>query len=146
MEDKFNSDLSIKELTVNHEIQFKRDIKKVQDKLISFCMNTNLFQTHKTMYELNLQEQFKFNECVDFVVNRIQNDISDLEGFYSSCKATCTKDNPDILENIDEFITKHSWVFQPDLHPCLADCTDLFKSMYKKYIRYMTKGSDLINI
>jgi hypothetical protein len=140
MEEKYKFNFSIKELTTNNDIRFQQDIKNIQKTLISFCMNTNLFQTYKSMYDLNLQEQFKFNECVDKIITQVQNDITDLEYFYASCKDTCVNDNPDLAENIDEFIKKHSWIFQPELHPCLNDCTELFKNMYKKYIKYMTKG------
>jgi hypothetical protein len=143
MDQKFNLNLSVKELTVNNGIKYNQDIKKIQNSLISFCMNANLFQKYKNMHELNLSQQFKFNECVDTIINKLQTDISQMELFYSNCRDSCIKINPIIEDNIEEYITKASWIFQPELHPCVGDCTDLFKKMYMRYVTYMTKDNGM---
>ena len=142
-DDRIYLDFSTKELTVNNDIRYKDDIKKIQDKLISFCMNMGLFQKSKNMYDLNFSEQLKFNECVDSLVNKLQSDISELESFYASCKGNCLKENPDIEDNIEDYIKKGGWVLQPDLHPCVEDCTSLFKKMYNRYVKYMTKDNGI---
>jgi hypothetical protein len=138
MDKKDDFKLSIKELKANVNIKFTDDIEKIQNTLVSFCMNVNLFQNNKNIYELNLTEQFKFNDCVEHVLDKIKSDISDLESFYGNCKQTCLDKHPDLEDNIDDYIKKSSWMFQPDLHPCLENCTSLFKGIYKKYIKYMT--------
>jgi hypothetical protein len=145
-DDDLKIQLAVKELTVNNSIKYKQDIKRIQNSLISFCMNVNLFQKSKNVFELNLTDQLKFNECIDSIITRIQSDIADLETFYISCKSKCISGNPDIQENIDEYISKQSIIFQPELHPCIQDCTNLFKNMYQRYTRYLTKGKKFLTI
>lgn len=131
--------IDIKELLIGREVIFKERVKQVQDGIISFCRNINLFQDKPNFFDLNITEQFKFNECIDTVSNKMKQDYKDIETFYVKCKTMCGKRFEFVDDNVDEYIAGAR--IGKNLHPCTRDCVELFDILYNNYHDYMIKGN-----
>ena len=130
---------SIKELIVGKEKKMKQYISDVQSGIINFCIHINDLQNDNNFFNLKLNSQFKFNECVDKSVKKVEKDFLDIEVYYNKCKRNCYEKFPQAEANVIEFIEEKSKFFRPKLNPCLEDCRIFFDGLHKRYFHYLFK-------
>ena len=141
-----NNDLfNVKELIIGKEKKFKSYLNDMQNGLINFCISINSLQSEHNFFNLQLNNQFKFNECIDKSVLKMQKDFADIENIYNKCKNRCFDKFPQSRENLEKYIDgKHNYS-RPRLNPCLSECGDFFNSLHNRYFQYLIKGINCSN-
>ena len=139
--------INIKELFVSKEKEVKYKLKGIQNGIVNFCRNYNMFQNKTNFFNLTLREQFEFNQCIDFTGNKIKKDFKEMESFYSNCKDKCLQDNnyksEEILDSIEQYNETKTDLFRPTLHPCVKECMDIFHYVSGKYYKYMFEDAGI---
>ena len=108
---------NIKELTIGRERRIKNYVNQIQNGVINFCININDLQNENNFFDLKMNNQFKFNECIDKSVTAVKNDFSDLDKLYINCKNRCFDINPQSKESLDNYIEKSNKKLKPNLNP-----------------------------
>jgi len=133
----------IKELLVGKDRFYIYQLAGIQNGIIDFCKNINMFQKSESFFSLTISGQFEFNECIDYVGNRIKKDFKDLEIFYSECKEKCldiySYNREEMLEGIEKHLDSMTNFFRPNIHPCIADCVGLYHYTTQNYYNYMVR-------
>jgi len=139
--------VNIKELFITRESEIKYRLNGIQNSIINFCKNYNMLQTKENFFNLNIKDQFEFNECVDYVGTKIKADYKEMEKFYTKCKAKCISDYKfkadEIRDGIEQYNEASLEIIRPRLHPCISDCMDLYHYLSVKYYTYMVKDSGI---
>jgi hypothetical protein len=133
----------IKELLVDRERVYKIQLAGIQNGIISFCKNYNMFQGKPNFFNLTLTEQFEYNECIEFTAAKIKKDFKQMEDFYLGCKSECLKKYnfkaEEIEDKINQYVESKIGTFRPSLHPCVEDCVGMYQYISHKYYQYMVK-------
>lgn len=136
----------IKELLVNKELKNKFIISSFQDKIIEYCKNINFLQNEENYFNINLERQFYFNECIDNSTEEIKHDFLSVEKTYLKCRNECLKVNSNLEDNLLNYITASNNIFRPYLNPCLQECVNLFDTLLDSYSNYMIKSKIIFYI
>lgn len=137
------SHLSVnKELIIDREEINKIYIKDFQNKIISFCKNMTFLQHKVNFFELSMMDQFQFNECIDFSSEKIKADFKEMEEFYDKCKTSCIAKDPEIEENIEEFVNFKYKLSRPLLNSCVSECVQLYCHLTRNYQEYMVDSKN----
>jgi hypothetical protein len=133
----------IKELIVGREKKMKNYIKDIQDGVINFCIQFNNLQNETNFFNLRLSNQYKFNECVDKSIVKLQNDFLNIEQFYLKCKQNCFQSFPQSVSNLENFLENSNRFLKPKLNPCLLDCRVFFDGIHNKYQKYLLQDNGI---
>ena len=137
----------IKELILSREKILKYQLSGVQNGIVNFCKNYNMFQNKTNFFNMTLKEQFEFNECIEYTGGKIKKDYKEIENFYTKCKTKCLADNNFRVEEIEEKINQYNEasieLTRPSLHPCIDECIGMYHYMADKYYLYMIKNSGI---
>lgn len=133
----------IKELLVDRERVYKIQLAGIQNGIVNFCKNFNMFQNKPNFFNLTLIEQFEYNECIEYTGAKIKDDFKKMENFYLRCKSECLSKYNFKAEEIEQQINLYNesiiGTFRPSLHPCVEDCVGMYQYMSHKYYQYMVK-------
>ncbi len=137
---KIGDQTVIKELAVGKEITMKKMLEEYQNSIINFCKDINMMQNRDNFFNLSLQEQFAFNDCVEYTSDKLKKDFKEIENFYLGCKNICIKRDPENEIKIDNYINKKiNLKFK--LSPCIQDCMLKYDNLNLDYYNYMIKES-----
>ena len=81
----------IKELLTNREKIYQYQLSGIQNGIVNFCQNYNMFQGKSNFFNLTIMEQFEFNECIEYSGDKIKKDFKLMEDFFVKCKSQCLK-------------------------------------------------------
>jgi hypothetical protein len=132
---------NLRELTIGREKKIKGYIRDIQNGVINFCVNMNDMQNENNFFDMKMNNQFKFNECVDKTGNKIKNDFSDIERLYVKCKNSCFEKFPQSKDSLDNYIEKSNNRLKPNLNPCVSECIQLFNGLHYRYHDYIIKSN-----
>jgi len=137
---KIESITSCKELLYGKDKMIVELIKRTQNSTIKYCRNVNDLQLNTNFFKMTFGQQLQFNECVTKVSNKIKDDFTQLESFYSNCKNNCIDTDIEVEANLFKYNNAKNRITKPKLHPCISSCKSLFFGMHESYEQYFIKG------